>query len=42
MIDNALESQSSVKFDGINTKVDTPDSLEEVNKSEKEKKVAIR
>lgn len=42
IIDSALSSQSSVKFDGTSTKVDTADPLEESNQSEKEKKVAIR
>jgi hypothetical protein len=42
MIDDALSSQSSVKFTGSETKVVTADAMAESNESEKEKKVAIR
>lgn len=42
MIDDALTSQSSVKFNGKDTTVDTADPMAESKDSEKEKKVAIR
>ena len=42
MIEDALSSASSVKFDGKDAQVVTTDSMAEVNASVTEKKVAIR
>ena len=42
MIEDALTSASSVKFDGKDAQVVTTDSLAEANASVTEKKVAIR
>ena len=42
MIDDAISSASSVKFDGKDAQVVTTDSMAEVSKSITERKVAIR
>lgn len=42
MIDDALSSASSVKFDGKDAQVSTTDSMAEVSQSITEKKIAIR